>query len=48
MIKFLQPPSVMNYIQYCNFLEKFNKWKYDDILFFTFYIMDINEDFLLC
>jgi hypothetical protein len=47
IITYLSPPFDLEFRNYRIFIENFNQWQHNDILFFCFFILDIDNDGLL-
>ncbi|KAL4510733.1 hypothetical protein ABPG72_004887 [Tetrahymena utriculariae] len=48
ILNFMECPQEMNFRQFRKWIERFNSWTINDILFFCFYIFDFNQDGLIC
>ena len=47
IITFMDVPAELDFRNFRVFIENLNNWQYVDILFFCFYLMDLDEDGIL-
>jgi hypothetical protein len=48
ILQFLDFPEEIDFRTYKIWIENFNNWHADDMIFFAFYCYDLNNDGLLC